>query len=165
MPIRSGCINADMASKLLTFMSDSKFLLCEEWRGYYKKIEYDLINRDPLYIPDALTALAREVFSIANPINKGYNSILIKKYETGDFESPHLDPRRIKGFVISVHLGDYTGGELAFGDENIVTNNGDIVIRRATDGYSMGESNGVLSVHSGTKYIIEFLTISNEENS
>ena len=60
--------------------------------------------------------------------------------------------------MIVVPFGDYKGGAIIVDGNETEISPGDIMIRQATIGFSMGPRHHVSTVESGTMYTLEILT-------
>jgi hypothetical protein len=168
--VKKGAMNSGGISKLIEFAETLNYTPCSTWLGYYKEKVFYLGDMSKEDVPKILHSLAPAILGKLSALGELsednlFNQIVIKKYAEGDEGKPHFDPRDIKGKVVAIHFGDFELSTVRFDGEEVMVDSGDVIIRQATSGYTMGPKYNVSAVEGGTKYVLEFQTITKEKPS
>jgi len=157
----NGIIKDETLEGLESYAKSVELIPCQAWLGYHKYKDYDLTKLESSDIPESFLKVANRVLP-AFRSDQQYNKMVLRQYNEGDEGKPHFDPRDVKGYVIVVPFGDYEGGTVIVDGNEEELNPGDIMIRQATIGFSMGPRHSVSTVESGTMYTLEILTFVKE---
>lgn len=162
--IEKNVIDTSILNDLEILADKAKYSLCSNWLGDYETSLYALENMSPFEIPHVFTKLAKVVLPLVET-DQQYNNIMLQRHVEGTVVRPHFDPRDVKGYAIVIPFGIYEGGSIIIDGEEVEVNPGDVLLRQATKGFTMGPRHSISAVESGTRYALEFLTIIKEESS
>lgn len=124
--------------------------------GVYEEVVYNEDN------PNMGESLLKAVSAITNmlEVEQDFNTIVIKKFEVGNYVIPHRDSRNTVGQAITMILGSNAQFRFDGNLEDVTT--GDIIIQECTNGYSMGPKYSMNPLQDGTLYTITLCTILKE---
>jgi hypothetical protein len=126
------------------------------WEGDYTEIEYNQYNQSmDAGFKAALSAIEKFI-----GLDQNFNTVIVKKFETGNYVIPHVDSRNTVGKSLNIFVGAPTQHRYDGNLEDIES--GDIIIQECTNGYSMGPRYSMNPLKDGVSYTITLCTILKE---
>jgi hypothetical protein len=126
------------------------------WEGNYIEVEY---NQENPHIDSGLTAALSAIAKMVG-IDQDFNTIIVKRFEVGNYVIPHRDSRNTVGKSISVFVGADTQHRYDGNLEDITS--GDIIVQECTNGYDMGPKYSMNPLKDGVSYTVTLCTILKE---
>lgn len=126
------------------------------YMGTYSEVIYNQTN------PSMDSKLLKAVSAITDMlgVEQDFNTVIVKRFEVGNYVIPHRDSRNTVGQAITMVLGD--NAQFRFDGNLEDVSSGDIIIQECTNGYSMGPEYSVKPLQDGVMYTITLCTILKE---
>jgi hypothetical protein len=126
------------------------------WEGNYTEVEY---NQDNPYIDPGLSTALSVIAKIVD-VDQDFNTIIVKRFEVGNYVIPHRDSRNTVGKSVNVFVGADTQHRYDGSLEDITS--GDVIVQECTNGYDMGPRYSMNPLKDGIAYTVTLCTILKE---
>lgn len=156
--IKRKFLNTKQTKYIIDEISELKFFPTP-FMGNYEEV---IFNQNNSHIGSSLLKAISAIIKMTD-VKQDFNTIIVKKFEVGNYVIPHRDSRNTVGRSVTIFVGDTDVQSQCRFDGNLEDiSSGDIIIQECTNGYSMGPQYSMNPLQSGTLYAVTICTILKE---